>query len=169
MCVAVMILCIGSALMWNSNDVGNLMENAVSLTTVLEVDQHLYAYMLTPRIKRWFASSIPPIPVLRGYNDERPPLELQNYLGRHHIDGEPGQQLWIFHRFMREAAFGEAFDGRVRLLGGSLWIALTWAHCCVYPSYSQLSDALPVFMLVSVCGLVCFCDVLFESAQRGRG
>jgi hypothetical protein len=142
MIAACTILVCGSAYIWNAHDVEDLMENAISLTFVIEVDDLLYKYMLTPQAERWFQNSIPPIPVIKNYNDTRSEEELRDQLGRHYTGGATGQRDHLGPIFSAVAAglceivFG-AGGGWLRLCSGMVWIAASWVWAChVAPSFA---------------------------------
>jgi hypothetical protein len=74
-----------------------------------QVDDIVYKFMLTPLTKRFFANSIPGIPLLRPprqNQDSRSPEELKHYLGMHYL---PSDLYTIHGTILLRLMFGAAW------------------------------------------------------------
>jgi hypothetical protein len=80
------VLRVGTAYICRSNGkdvVENLVENAVALIFVLEIDDLMFKLMVAPAAQRTFSNSIPSIPLIGRFRDKRDFADLQAYLGRY--------------------------------------------------------------------------------------
>jgi hypothetical protein len=82
----------------------SLIESTLAFTFVLEIDDLVYKFMLTPNLKRTFVNSIPEISLFRPYGDLRSEKDIEASLAsqlktstRHLIGGStprPGYDQW---------------------------------------------------------------------------
>jgi hypothetical protein len=112
MLLALYVLCVGTAHICRADKLQELVENAMALLFILEIDDFMYRFLLTPATKRFFGNSVPSIQLLGRHKDERDTATLEAYLGRH------------FYGERHTKGFLSANNGWIvlRLVLGTAWV-----------------------------------------------
>jgi hypothetical protein len=114
MLLTLYVLCVGTAHICRAETLQNLVENAMALLFILEIDDFMYRFLLTPATKRFFRNSVPTITLLGRHKDKRDEAPLSAYLGRHFY----GER----HTNGIRSVFGNNGWILLRLVLGAVWV-----------------------------------------------